>query len=100
MVKNIARSHSHNVQDCFFCRNFHEFELPSHLLQEMLEGRVVLFAGAGISTEGKQVLPSTLYDDVLNEIDSPNTTPFSELMTRFCERPNGRAELLRKIRKR
>ena len=28
-----------------------------HLLQEMLKGRVVLFAGAGISTEGKQVLP-------------------------------------------
>jgi hypothetical protein len=99
MANNTARSHCHNA-DCFFCRNFHEFELPSHLLQEMLEGRVVLFAGAGISTEGKQVLPSTLYEDVLEEINCPDTVSFPELMARFCERPNGRAELLRKIRKR
>lgn len=95
-----GHSQPHTAQECFFCRNFHEFELPDHLLQELTAGRVVLFAGAGVSTEGKQVLPSTFYTDILEELNCSDKPSFPELMSRFCDKPNGRAELLRKIRKR
>jgi hypothetical protein len=95
-----VHSKPHNAQDCFFCRNFHEFELPDHLLQELRANRVVLFAGAGVGTEGKQLLPSTLYSDILDELNCSDTPSFAELISQFCARPNGRAELLRRIRAR
>jgi hypothetical protein len=97
---NAVHSKPHSAQECFFCRNFHEFELPDHLLQELRANRVVLFAGAGGGTEGKELLPSTLYSEIRDELNCSDTPSFPELMSRFCDRPNGRAELLRKIRKR
>jgi hypothetical protein len=95
-----GHSQPHTAQECFFCRNFPEFELPDHLLQELKANRLVLFAGAGISTEGRQVLPSTFYTDILEELNCSDKPSFPELMSRFCDGPNGRAKLLRNIRKR
>lgn len=92
----------HNPGECVFCRDFHEFDLPDFLIKELLSDRVVLFAGAGISTENRNVIPHTFYDDIRSELDIPDTEDisFSDLMTRYCTQPNGRANLLRKIRAR
>lgn len=88
--------------ECDFCRNFNEVDLPDFLLQELLSDRVVLFAGAGISTENKNVLPSTFYEEIRLELnaDDKEAISFSDLMARYCAQPNGRANLLRKIRHR
>ena len=92
----------HNSKQCMFCRNFNEFEIPDFLINELLSDNVILFAGAGISTEGKMVYPYTLYEDISCElgISVTDKIPFSDLMTKYCAQPNGRAKLLRKIRDR
>lgn len=92
----------HNSAECIFCKDFHEFELPASLMDELLSGNVVLFAGAGISTEDRNVFPSTFYDDIRRglKLHETETISFSGLMSRYCAQPNGRANLLREIRKR
>jgi hypothetical protein len=88
--------------ECAICRNSHDFDMPEHLLEELYNSRVVIFAGAGVSTENKLVLPYTLYDDVKDElrISADSDITFSSLMSRYCSRVNGRANLLRKIQER
>lgn len=69
------------------------------LYQKFLHGEVVVFAGAGISTESGQVFPYSFYEDVRGEVGNNTKTPpsFPDLMTEYCAQPNGRARLLRKI---
>ena len=88
--------------NCFFCKNNDEFDMPIFLLDQIKEGNVVLFAGAGISTESEIVLPYSLYDDVADdlELSEDNEFSFPELMTQYTNKPNGRISLLKKIKKR
>lgn len=92
----------HDPAKCRFCRNFHEFEFPDTLIGEILSDKVVLFAGAGVSTEDRNVFPYTFYEDICQElkVSVEENLSFSDLMTRYCAQPNGRANLLRKIRER
>ena len=52
--------------------------------------KLVLFCGAGISTESKAVLPTSFYMDVLTFLNSEHNLnldtdiAFSELMSKFC----------------
>lgn len=85
--------------DCIVCRNNHNFTIDKVLLDEILNGKVVLFAGAGISTESKTVLKNTFYDQIVDEIGAAKGS-FPELMEAYCKRPNGRLELLRNIQNR
>ena len=85
---------------CALTKDFHEFHLPNHLVEEFYAGRVVLFAGAGISTENPLVYPSTLYEIIRDELNIKKEFSFSELMSRFCARPNGRIKLIERIQKR
>ena len=99
---DLQHDQPHDPTKCMFCRNFHEFELPDSLIGELLSDKVVLFAGAGISTEDRNVFPYTFYEDIRRELKVPDaeSLSFSDLMTRYCAQPNGRANLLRKIRER
>ena len=92
----------HDPAECQFCKRFHEFDLPEPLIAELLSSGVVLFAGAGISTEDKSVFPCTFYEEIRSELKVPETESlsFSGLMTKYCAQMNGRANLLRKIRER
>ncbi len=84
--------------DCHFCKHSHEFELIPELLSDFLEGRVVLFAGAGISTESKAVLNVTLYDQLAAELsEKPGDLLFPDLVEKFCNNPNGRYKFLKAI---
>lgn len=97
----MARDHS-PASVCELCRENTAFTLPQPLLDSLGEGSVVIFAGAGISTEGKPVFPYTLYDDVARELKvSPSSNlSFPDVMAKFCKQPNGRQKHLRKIRER
>lgn len=99
---DIRHDKPHNQAECMFCNDFHEFELPPSLISELLLGNVVLFAGAGISTENKNVFPYTFYEGIRRElkVSQAETISFSDLMSRYCAEANGRANLLRKIRER
>ncbi len=87
--------------DCVFCKQNHRFEMPSDLINELIKGNVVVFAGAGISTESKRVLHHTLYEDVASELNEDKSTlSFPDLMEELTKQPNGRQKLIQKIRKR
>lgn len=75
--------------------------MPSDIVEAAKRGDLVLFAGAGVSTEKQLVLPTTLYEDIRQELKMPDGDypPFPELMSMFCEK-NNRVELIRRIRRR
>jgi hypothetical protein len=76
------------------------FALPDHLLEKIKAGNVVVFAGAGISTENKNHCTSTFYEEVQADLKLKDGLGFPELMTKFCELPDGRIKLLEKIKRR
>lgn len=90
-----------NNCDCVLCKDNHEFKVGSELMDELLGGKVTLFAGAGISTEARNVLKTTFYESVAAEIGKPHPYPaFPKLMEEYCHQPNGRINLLKKIKRR
>src|ERR1051326_6856064 len=92
----------HDKSNCEHCRNRLEFQLPDHLLDQVTTGNAVIFAGAGVSTESNSVFPWTLYDEVHEDLGLAATDkpPFPRLMSLYCIRPDGRRNLLEKIRAR
>ena len=86
---------------CVYCRDDKEFELPEPLLKACINGDLVIFAGAGISTESDLVYPTTFYEDIAHElnISFKEKISFSDLMSRYVKKA-GRRKLLQKIKKR
>jgi hypothetical protein len=87
---------------CDICKNYHDFVFPSDLFQSIIKDEVIVFAGAGISTEGINIFPTTLYQDILAETkySGDNAPSFSKLMTEFCKNKGGRRELIERITER
>jgi hypothetical protein len=79
-----------------------DFLLPSQLVDAVKKGNLVVFAGGGISTEDRVVLPSTFYESIADEVSvtEPHILDFPSLMSRFCDQPNGRQKLLTRITER
>ena len=87
--------------ECVICKNNKQFDMPKEIVDAAIKGDLVLFCGAGISTEGKNVLPFSFYSSVKEELDEKdNDISFCELMQKYCNQPNGRKKLLNKIRER
>lgn len=87
--------------ECSICKNNKPFELPDEIVEAAIKGELVLFCGAGISTEGKNVLPFSFYSSIQEELGvKDNSISFSRLMQQYCNQPNGRKKLLKKIRER
>lgn len=90
-------------ENCEICKNNIPFDMPDEIKEATIDNNLVLFAGSGISTESKSVNPLTFYEDIALELDQDpreiNLT-FPELMSKYCEKPNGKKELLRKIKDR
>ncbi|MCB0490177.1 MAG: SIR2 family protein [Cyclobacteriaceae bacterium] len=71
------------------------------MINATIKGDLVIFAGAGISTETKTIFKETLYEDVLADMEEPpkEELDFPSLMTLFCKTNiNGRQKLLQKIK--
>lgn len=88
------------MKNCAICGNNIPFELPDELFDAAIENRLVLFCGAGTSTEKKQVLPYSFYSMIKEELNEKKDISFPELMEKYVSQPNGRKKLLRKIKER
>ena len=87
--------------ECAICKNNKPFAFPKEIIDAALDGELVLFCGAGISTESKNVLPYSFYTSIKNELDvKDESVSFSDLMQLYCNQPNGRKKLLKRIRER
>lgn len=96
-----------NNCQCYMCGTYQKFEMPKEIIESVKNKELVIFCGAGISTESNTVWPTSFYTDILTyltneyhlELDTNIT--FSELMSKFCKKvPNGRKQLIRKINER
>lgn len=85
---------------CQICKNSNYFDLPTELIEELQKGEVVIFAGAGISTES-EFTGQTIYEQVKTELNIKSNKEFTfpELMSRYCKQINGRIKLLKLIKK-
>lgn len=94
----------HKCEDngCASCKNKRPFDFPEDILTAVKEGRLVLFAGAGISTENRRCYSSTLFEEIRSELKIPEDSnlSFSKLMSVYCSRPNGRRKLISRIKNR
>ena len=90
------------VPGCQKCDLKRPFTLPKDLVDACERGEVVLFAGAGISTESRGVYPSSFYENIRAEMGlRGHARPsFPELMSRYCSPPRSRKDLLRAIKSR
>lgn len=87
--------------ECAICKEQKPFVMPKEILDAAKNGELVLFCGAGISTENKSVLPFSFYKEIQEELEiTDNTLSFSKLMQMYCDLPNGRRKLLKKIKNR
>ena len=91
--------------ECMICKNNKNFYMPEEIVESVLKNNLVLFCGAGISTESKSVYPESFYTNVLREIEYKTNkkvdldTSFSRLMSLYIDTfPNGRRKLLNKIK--
>lgn len=87
--------------ECEICKNRLPFNMPPEIIHSLEKGQLVLFAGAGISTETNVIFKETLYEDVFYELelDSSTQISFPDLMTKYCNsNVNGRQKLLEKIK--
>lgn len=87
--------------ECVICKQNHAFELSRDLLSKILSGRVALFAGAGISTESRNVFKHTFYETVANELQVDATgVSFPEMMDKMCQEPDGRYKMIGLLKER
>lgn len=89
--------HSHGGEVCVWCGLDYDFELPSALVEACRRGNMVIFAGAGISTEVPAVFPETLYEEIRAELNC-EADSFPQVMARYQEQ-HGRSELVRKVKR-
>jgi len=90
-----------NICQCEYCKNNKDFDMPEMIIKAINDNNLVIFAGAGVSTESKTVYKSTLYEQILDELslNSDDNLTFSELMSRYCKK-YGKNKLLQKIKQR
>jgi hypothetical protein len=84
-----------------FCQKKLPFDLPEEIIRATINGDLVIFAGAGVSTETRDIFKETLYEDVLADMENPpkEELDFPSLMALYCQTNiNGRQKLLQKVK--
>lgn len=92
--------HVHN-EGCISCGLDYDFEMPDDLPITAHRGDLVVFAGAGVSTEVPAVFPTTFYQNVRERLDDlgDEEISFPDLMQRYQDR-HGRQALVRALKRR
>ena len=90
------------VPECERCQLKKPFELPSQIVSACENGDLVIFAGAGISTERRGACSITFYQWVQKRlsVQSDKKITFPKLMTQYCSEPRSRKDLLQAIKNR
>lgn len=93
--------------NCDDCKTYTSFTMPQEVIEAAEKGELILFCGAGISTESKKVLPYSFYENILEilnrecDMKVDSNISFAELMELFCKNiPNGRKKLIHTIKER
>lgn len=84
---------------CEICGQDNPFEMPKEIISAAMNGDLILFLGAGVSTENPHVTPmGTLYDDIFASVERKlgDNPSFPEVMSAFVEE-NSRKTLIEKI---
>jgi len=99
MPEATAEHTSAETCGCLQCELDRDFEMPPEVQKACLDGELVIFAGAGISTESRMVVQHPLYLQMLLEVGmDPRESPsFPSVMTEY-EALNGRGALLERIK--
>lgn len=82
---------------CIHCKLDYDFEMPEGLVDAAHRKQVVIFAGAGISTEVSNVFPDTVLDIAARRIGIEQPDSFPETLEAFQQR-FGRAALVRMVK--
>lgn len=90
--------HSHDGAVCIWCGLDYDFDLPETIVTACKQRQLVIFAGAGVSTEVSTVFPMSLYDEVIADVEDDAET-FPAVMSAY-EATHGRAALFKIIKKR
>lgn len=86
---------------CESCKTHLDFDMPIEIIEAVKKNELVIFAGAGVSTEGKSCFRSSFYQDVKSDLKLFNEDiSFSEIMSLYCKQVNGRKKLIQRIKKR
>jgi len=86
--------------NCEMCKQDKDFEIPGKLLESLIKNEVIIFAGAGVSTENKKTFPFTLYEDIYGELGKTDKNiSFPALMQEY-ELKNTRIDLIKTIKER
>ncbi|MFK0009276.1 hypothetical protein ACIQTZ_19730 [Paenarthrobacter sp. NPDC090520] len=97
MTTSVNAGHAEGTE-CVHCKLDLPFELPLELKQSAHERDLVIFAGAGISTEVPAVFPQTVYSLAASRLGLKDPGSFPEVMQAFQDR-FGRQELVRMVKK-
>ena len=90
------------IPECFRCRLKRPFKLHSEIVDACRNRQLVIFAGAGVSTESRGIFSSNFYETIRKELRVSKTQnlSFSKLMSLYCSPPRSRKNLLQSIKKR
>lgn len=90
--------HRHN-EGCIDCALDFDFRVPDGLIDTAHRRDLVIFAGAGISTEVPAVFPATFYEDVQTRLGIKDGLSFPSLM-QLAQDQHGRQVLIRTLKQR
>ncbi|MEP0392713.1 MAG: SIR2 family protein [Erythrobacter sp.] len=99
-MHNETASDPENACECAICSLRIDFEMDEHLLEEIEQGRCVIFAGAGVSTETDGAHSFSFFEQLAAKVDGEEPNDFCSLIDAFEDRPNGRQKLIEEIRSR
>lgn len=93
-----SHPHAHAGLDCVECGLNYDFDLPLDLVKAAHMRDVVIFAGAGISTEVPTAHPVTVMAAVLEKLGKPDIDSFPDAMQAF-QQEFSKTELVQMIKK-
>lgn len=86
---------------CAICRHELPFTLDDFLLSQVRAENVIIFAGAGVSTESQTAAPHSLFVELAHHLNLGQTNlPFPDLAQAVADQPDGRFKLLQLIQDR
>jgi len=90
------------IPECSRCRLKRPFELPSEIVDACRTRQLVIFAGAGVSTESRGVFPDNFHEKIRKElrVSKRQNPSFSKLMSLYCSSPRSKKNLLQSIKER
>ncbi len=85
---------------CEDCKRKIPFAMPIPIIEACKEGKLIIFAGAGISTEGKDIFPYSFYEEIKDEIRASKSLDFPSLMSKYVSKTHDNRLLLNKAKSR